>query len=165
MKRGRVAFVGIVLGMALSAPIVAWASHGKPGLWEIKVQTDMDPMQGMPDMSKMPPEVRARIEAMHKNGMTARHCMTAAEVASDKPNLSHNASCKATNVRASGQTFSADLVCSGKMSGTGHVRTTFASPDHYTSVVTMTGTASGHPVNNAMKIDAHWISPNCGKVH
>ena len=165
MKRVRFAFIGMVLGMALSAPIAAWASHGKPGLWEIKVQTDMGPMQGMPDMSKMPPEVRARIEAMHKTGMTVRHCMTAAEVASDRPNLSHNQNCKAINVKATGQTFSADLVCTGKMIGSGHVRTTFDSPGHYTSVVNMTGTVSGHSVNNAMKIDARWVSPNCGSVH
>jgi len=165
MKRVRVACVGIVLGMALSAPIVAWASHGKAGLWEIRVQTAMGQMAGMPDMSKMPAAVRARLEAMQKNGMTVRHCMTSADVANGRPNMSHSPGCKAINERTTGQTFSADLVCTGNMKGTGHVRTTFDSPDHYTSSVTMTGTANGHPVNNAMKIEAHWVSPKCGSVH
>jgi hypothetical protein len=165
MKRVRVACVGIVLGMALSAPIVAWASHGKAGLWEIRVQTAMGQMAGMPDMSTLPPEVRARIEAMQRNGNTVRHCMTAADVANDRSNMSHNQYCKAINSKRIGQTFSVDLVCTGKMNGTGHVQFTFDSPEHYAGTETMNGTANGHPVNSSIKIDAHWVSPNCGSVH
>lgn len=164
MKKVRVACVGIVLGMALSAPIVAWASHGKAGLWEINVRTNASPMQSMPNLSKVPPEMRARMQAMVSNGNTIRHCMTAADVANDTPKMSQNSDCKATKVKAVGQTFSVDLVCTGRMNGTGHVQTTFDSPEHYTSTMTMNGTAGGHPVNNVTKIDARWVSPKCGKV-
>ena len=59
MKAVRVLILGAVLGV--SAPIIAWASHGKAGLWEVTVQNDMGGMSGMPDMSKMPPQARARM--------------------------------------------------------------------------------------------------------
>ena len=163
MKAVRVLILGAVLGV--SAPIIAWASHGKVGLWEVTVQNDMGGMSGMPDMSKMPPQVRAQIEAMHRNGTTVRHCMTAAEVNNDKPNLTRAANCKTTNVRMSGRTFSADLACTGKMNTTGHVQVTYDSPEHYTGSETINGTIHGRPVNSTTRFSARWISPNCGNVH
>jgi len=169
MKTRRILLLGTVLATAVSVSLAAWAGHGKAGLWDINIQTNMGQMQGMPDMSKMPPEVQARMKAMgmqmNGSGMTVRHCMTAADVNAEKPNMSHNAECKAINVNMSGQTYSADLVCKGKMNATGHVQFTFASPEHYFGSETMTGTANGHPVNHTTKIDARWISADCGKVH
>jgi len=166
MKTVRILSLGAVLALGVAVPLAAWAGHGKAGLWEIKIQTGMGQMQGMPDMSKMPPEVQARMNAMMSgNGMTVRHCMTAAEVNADKPNMSHNAECKAINVRMSGQAYSADLVCQGKLNATGHVQFTFASPEHYFGSESMNGTADGHPVNNSTKIDARWVSVDRGKVH
>ena len=169
MKTVRILSLGAVLGLAISVPLAAWAGHGKAGLWEVKIQTAMGQMQGMPDMSQMPPEVRAHMKGMGMQmggpGMSVRHCMTAAEVNADKPDMSHNSECKAINVRMSGQTYSADLVCRGKLNATGHLQFTFASPEHYFGSETMTGTADGHPVNNTTKIDARWISADCGKAH
>ena len=160
----------LVLGVAfcVSVPIIAWASHGKVGLWEINVQTNMGAVPGMPDMSKLPPEAQARMKAMgiqmNGNGITMRHCMTPAEVNNDKPDLSRNKDCKTTNVRMTGRTFSADLVCTGRINGKGHIEVTYDSPEHYTALETMSGTAGGHPVNNSTKMTGRWLSANCGKV-
>ena len=166
MKAIRVLALGIAV--SVSIPIIAWASHGKVGLWEINVQTNMGAMPGMPDMSKLPPEAQARMKAMgmqmNGNGLTVRHCMTVADVNNDKPNLSQNQECKTTNVKMIGQKFSADLVCTGRLNGTGHIEVTYDSPEHYTAFETMSGTAGGHPVNNSTKMSGRWISPDCGKV-
>jgi len=167
MNAIRVVLIGAMVGAVVSAP--AWASHGKAGLWEIKIQSDMGQMPGMPDMSKLPPEVQARMKAagVQMNGgggMTVQHCMTQAEVNAQNPNMTHNASCKATNVQRNGQSFSADIVCTGHMNGTGHVQFTFDSPEHYYGSESMTGTAEGHPVSHSMKMDARWISADCGSV-
>jgi hypothetical protein len=167
MKAVRVLILGAILGV--SAPIIAWASHGKAGLWEVTVQNDMGGMSGMPDMSKMPPQARARMQAMgmrmDAHGMTVRRCMTQAEVNNDKPDLSRAPNCKTTNVRMSGRTFSADLTCTGTMNATGHVQVTYDSPEHYAGSETVNGTIHGHPVNSTTRFSARWISPNCGNVH
>jgi hypothetical protein len=153
------------IGVGIALPAVAWASHGKAGLWEITIRSDMGQMQGMPDLSKLPPDARAQILAMSRNGITVRHCMTAADVNNDKPAMSHNQDCKATNTKMNGQTFSVDLVCTGRMNGTGHVQFTFDSPVHYAGSEVMNLTANGHITSHTTNIDAHWVSADCGSVH
>ncbi len=166
MKRVRVACVGIVLAAVVSAPIVAWASHGKAGLWEITVKGGAGARPGMPDMSKMPPEAQARMKAMMGGHIiTVRHCVTAADTANDKPNLSHSQDCKMTNEKMTGHTFSADMVCTGKLIGTGHVEATYDTPEHYTSTESMKGTVHGHQVDNSTTMEGRWISADCGNVH
>jgi len=165
MKTVRALSLITAIGVGIALPAVAWASHGKAGLWEITIRSNMGQMQGMPDLSKLPPEAQARIQAMNSNGITVRHCMTAAEVASDKPDVTHNQDCKATNTIANGQTFSVDLVCTGKVNGTGHLRFSFDGTEHYAGIETMNMTINGHIVNHTTNVDAHWLSADCGKVH
>jgi len=162
MKKLLVLSAGIAL--AASIPIVAWASHGKAGLWEIKIQ--MTGMPGMPDMSKLPPEARAHMHGMMMSGntMTIQHCMTEADVKNDHPNMQHNPECKVSNVRIVGQTFSADMTCSGHMNGTGHVTMTYDSPEHYSGTETIHMTAAGHAMDNVTHIEGRWLSPKCGNV-
>jgi len=50
------------------------------------------------------------------------------------------------------------------MNATGHVQFTFDSPAHYFGEETMTGTVHGQPMNNVTKIDARWVSADCGGV-
>src|ERR1700744_690509 len=90
----RVLYIGAIAAGVLALPIAAFASHGKVGLWEVTTTMNMGGagMQ-MPDLSKLPPDQRAMVEAqlkksgvsMNGNTVTAQHCMTASEVATDKP--------------------------------------------------------------------------------
>lgn len=59
--------------------------------------------------------------------------MATADTANDKPDASHNPYCKATAAKAVGQTFSVDLVRTGKINGTDRVLT--ATGDEQTSIV------------------------------
>ncbi|MDE2182079.1 MAG: DUF3617 domain-containing protein [Alphaproteobacteria bacterium] len=158
----------LALGAALLAVApLAWAGHGKVGLWEITIHNNSGHMSGMPDMSKLPPEARAQMQSHHAgmmgpNGMTVRHCMTAAEVNNDKPDLAHNSQCKASNIKMSGQTFSADIVCSGKtMNGKGHVQIAYTSPEHYTGSETMSLIVDGQPMQHDMTMEGKWVSAVC----
>lgn len=146
----------------------AIASHGKVGLWEVSVTMNMGGV-AMPDMSKLPPEAQARMKAMgvHMGGntVTAQHCMTAAEVASDQPqnmSQSHNKECKMINVKMSGQSFNADMSCSGEVNATGHMNVTYDSPAHYSGKSTLVGTSNGHPVNMTQSFEGRWLKADCG---
>ena len=167
MNRIRVALIAAA-AMFFAASGVAFASHGKAGLWSVQIQ--ISGMSGMPDISRMPPEIQARMKAMgmsaNGNVMTVQHCMTPAEVAQDIPRMDPRAGkmCKFANVQTDSHTMSADMICSGEMQGTGHIAFTFDSDTHYTGVVSMTGTAGGHPVDHEQKIEGHWISADCGGV-
>jgi hypothetical protein len=157
--------VGIAAA-ALLLPASALAAHGKAGLWDITTKTQMPGVE-MPDMSKMPPEVQARMKAMHMHmsdkGMQTQHCMTQAEVDQDKPPMHHNG-CKLTSYKASGHSFTGDMACTGEFQGTGHMQVTYDSPEHYKGSVTMSGTGHGHPMNMHTSFEGHWVSANCGNV-
>lgn len=159
----RTAAIGIALAVAASP--AALAAHGKVGTWE--VTTTFGGMPAMPNMANLPPEAQARMKAhgtmMHGHGMTSRFCMTAQEVNSDKPAMTHHGDCQAQNVKASGNTFSADVVCKGRMNGKGHIEITYSSPEHYSGRQTMTFEMNGQQMNHDMTMDAHWVSPTCEK--
>lgn len=155
----RLAFAAIAAVLAASP---ALAAHGKVGLWQITIRMNMAGM--------IPPAQLAKMRAMGlhmptDSASTHRHCMTAAEVAMNRPPpSSHGMDCKVQNVRITGQSFSSDTVCSGRMQGTGHATMTFSSPEHYSGRVNFTGTAHGRPANMTMSVDGKWLSPSCGKV-
>ena len=146
----------------------ALAAHGKAGLWQLTIQTNSGAMAGMPDMSKLPPQVQAQMRAhgtsMGGNTMTSKYCMTAAQVASDQPAFRQASNCKSENARMSGNTFSADVVCTGAMKSRGHTEITYTSPEHYSGTQTTDVFMEGRAIHTTMNMDARWLSPNCGKV-
>ncbi len=77
--KARFLFAGVATLALVAAGGAALASHGKVGLWDITVT--MSGAMHLPDMSKMPPEVLARMKAMgvssNGNSMHVQHCMTA----------------------------------------------------------------------------------------
>lgn len=163
----RMAFVGLTC-IAILAP-AALAGHGKVGTWQVTTRMGgMDnAMVKMPDMSKLPPAVQAKMKArgMQMNpggGMTAKFCMTEDQVKADKPPMTRpDSPCKPQNIKVTGHTFSADIVCTGKMNGRGHTEMTFDSPEHYSGHQTMTMTMEGRTMTHEMFMDAKWLSPNC----
>ena len=158
------AAIGVAVGV-LACP-AAFAGHGKVGTWEVNTKMNMGGMPAMPNMANLPPEVQARMKArgvqMNGNGgITSRFCMTPEQVANDKPPMTHRGNCQAQNMKTSGNTFSADVVCTGQMQAKGHVEFTFSSPEHYSGHQTMTMTMDGRQMTNEMTMDARWLSPDC----
>ncbi|HEY8948908.1 MAG TPA: DUF3617 domain-containing protein [Rhizomicrobium sp.] len=121
----------------------AFADHGKAGLWKITTTSQMS--------------------GQKVQSFSSEHCMTVAETKNDTI-ASQNASCKMTNEKAGGGTFSADMVCNGQVNGSGSLTVTYDSPTHYTGQLTMaskTGSATSHVTN---RFEGKWASANCGKV-
>lgn len=171
----RVLYFGAIAAGVLALPIAAFASHGKVGLWEITTTMNMGGagMQ-MPDLSKLPPDQRAMVEAqlkksgvsMNGNSMTTQHCMTASEVAQDKPPaMGRMKDCTVQNMQFTGGSMTADTVCSSAdMSGKGHIAVSYSGDSNYSGSMTFNGTAQGHPINMNNTFSGRWISADCGSV-
>ncbi len=159
---------GAVVVAAASLPVAAWAGHVKPGLWEFKIQSNSGQMQSMPDMSKMPPQVRARLRAqgvqMNGGDTIVRQCITPTMANADKFEMGNSKNCRVENARYTGNTYTADMVCTGRMNSRGHVQITFESPLHYYGTTTVNGSIGDRKINTAMKIDAHFVIGDCGKI-
>jgi len=165
MKASRAIAFGMLATAIAALPMAALASHGKAGLWDVTIR------MSMANMPQIPPEQLAKMKAMgisipNVNSVTTQHCMTAAEVASDKPpQMQHNSECTQQNTNLSHGTFTADLVCTGaNMQGTGHITATFDSDTHYTSQMVFNGTAHGHSTTFTNTIEGKWVSADCGSV-
>lgn len=173
MKLSRILACGAALAAAgaIAIPALA-ASHGKVGLWEITTTMNMAGMQ-MPDLSKLPPDQRAMVEAqMKKNGvtmsgrtMTTKHCMTAQEVAAGKPDMSHMKDCTVQNLSTTASGMSADLVCKGDMNGRGHMQVSYSGDTSYSGSMTMKGSAHGQPIDMTNTFSGKWVSADCGSVN
>lgn len=161
MSKGK--FAGLMLlGLGL-IPVAALASHGKAGLWEITTTMNM------PNMPQMSPQQMAQMQAMGMHmpmghTMTVQRCMTAEDVAQDKPPPMHNRECTMINVKIDGHTFSGDTVCNGDFQGQGHFSVTYDGDSHYSGTTSMTGSANGHPISTSNSFDGKWVSADCGNV-
>jgi len=150
--------------------VPAIAGHGKVGLWNVTITTNMGGV-AMPDMSKLPPEAQAAMRAhgvtMNGNTMSVQHCMSQEEVdASGPPPMRNQKDCTMMNTKLGSNSFSADMTCHGEMNGTGHVEVSYDTPEHYVGKTTMSGTMQGHPVSMATTFEGRWASADCkGLTH
>jgi hypothetical protein len=158
-----------VLVSALAAlfvlPSAAYASHGKVGLWETTTTPDTG------NAPAIPPEALAQMKAhgikpsaSSGRSFTAQFCMTAEEVNSETPPAMKNNPCKMTSSKTVGQTFSADMVCSGALQGTSHFTVTYDTPEHYKGRSEFNGRNSGHPFHSATAFEGRWLKADCGNV-
>ena len=142
----------------------ALASHGRVGLWRITTRMDM------PNMTQIPPEQLAKMREMGiqmpmGNTITTEHCMTAAEVANDRPpSTGREKDCTVENIKIAGGTYNADMVCKGEMNGKGHVQVSYESADHYAGKLQFSGIAHGHAAAMTSTFEGKFISASCGPV-
>ena len=123
-------------------PVSALAGHGKAGLWQATMTSDMS-----------------------AKGFTSKFCMTQAMVNYDKPPaMQGNNPCKMVSSKTVGQTYSADMVCSGQMQGTSHFTVTYDRPEHYNGESDFKGSVSGHPFNSKTNFEGKWLQADCGSV-
>lgn len=146
----------------------AWAADAmKPGLWEMTVKSD-----AFKDMPQIPPE---QMEQMRKmginvpqfsgNGMVSKVCITPKMAAQQAPGLDKMESgCQTKNMKRSGGSYSADIVCSGDMKGTGKVSGSFSGNERVSTVYDFKGTMDGEPVSHHQESSGRWLGKDCGGV-
>lgn len=155
------ALSGVVILSAVALP--ALASHGKAGLWETTTTNDNAPQMALP------PEALAQMKAHgvklpESRAFTSRYCMTAEEVATDAPPPMRGRECKLTGTKIAGQTFSADVACTGTVQGTSHFSVSYDSAEHYSGESEFTGSEGGQPFHSKTRIEGRWIASDCGDV-
>ena len=150
MRKNRVWVIMGLCVVALAAQ--AQGPNRKPGLWE--VTTNMS-MTGMPQMPQMP-------------SRTSQVCVTQAMI--DKYGGPYSnpqrGNCQLTDISLTPTGMNAKLACTGQMTMTGTVQTTFVDANTTKTTVHTTATmgASGRTMDMTMESTASYKGPDCGSV-
>jgi hypothetical protein len=149
----------------------------KAGEWEYSVTMKMAGMPQMGQMpqipadklAQMPPEQRARVEALMKNAgnmasgkpMVNKHCLKKEDMANFNP-TGMSKTCKMTVVSSSGRKFEAKVACDEPDNKTTSTIVAEAqSAESMTFTVTSTGTSHGKPVNMNINGSGKWLGAAC----
>jgi hypothetical protein len=153
----------ILSGLLFVAAVFAWAQGRKAGLWEMTTTMtwQQSPLPaGMPAPPNSPFAGGPRVTQV---------CLTQETI--DKygapvPNSRND--CQLTNVQKSDHGMTADLVCSGRMSGKGALHSEWPDPEHATGGVHFTGTVQARsgsmPVEWTSQSTSVFKSADCGDV-
>lgn len=159
------------------APLACLADDATPflnvktGLWEDTVSTQTSGMPSIPEdvLAKMPPERRAQIEAMMKNGMaahTVKSCVTPDMLRKATFYEDRSNACTRTVKASSASSVDFHMECNmghGKTVADGH----FAASDaeNFKGEVTgVTTTQDGRTIPSKTTITGHWLSSDCGNL-
>ncbi|HEV1287940.1 MAG TPA: DUF3617 domain-containing protein [Bryobacteraceae bacterium] len=136
----------------------------KPGLWETTTVQERSGMPSIPPetLARMPPEQRARIEAMTA-GKAAPTTRQSCRLENDlKPFTDDNTqSCKQTIVTSTSTKQEVKMECE---KGTANVTVEAKDSEHVNGLVVMHMGANGRTMDMKITITAKWISSSCGDV-
>lgn len=175
------------LAIVLLAGTATWAAEPVPldvktGEWEYTVTTQMTgigPAGGAKQMpqippdqlAKMPPDVRARVEAQMKqaqavmNGQptttTSKNCIKKEDLAKFNPSNMGNQNCKTTIANSSSRKLEMKMECTdtNRMSGTVLVEAT--GSDSIKFNLDMTGANNGQPMTMKANGTGKWVGGTC----
>jgi Spy/CpxP family protein refolding chaperone len=155
------------------ASTAAWAQslNVKPGLWEVTATTHASGLPPM-DLSSLPPEQRAKIEAAMKKQMNdmakptvTRECMTKEKI--DKELFGDkdlDPSCKRTSITRTATVQELKVECTGKQKMTGTMHFEALTPEAVKGTVNMVAEGAGQTMNASSTFTAKWLGDNCGDV-
>lgn len=173
----RVALALSALAVAVIMPVSARAQAQsvppiKPGLWEIKSEREVDGKKA-PDpteqMKNLPPDVRAKVEAMMKEkgvgmgeGGMNRVCLSRESL--DKGSWQgQNENCKTEFTGRSTTSWKWHSVCTRPESESDG-EALFANSENYTVKTHMKMKVQGQERMTTMTIQAKWMGNNCGDI-
>jgi hypothetical protein len=143
--------IWVVVSCCLIAMAASAQGQRKAGLWEVTSQMSMS---GMPNM----PAMGAR---------TQQVCVTQAMIDKYGGPYSNpqNAQCQVTNMSLTTTGMSADLSCTGQMSMTGTVKTTFVDANTTKTTMLMNMTmGNGQQMQMTMNATSSYKGADCGSV-
>jgi hypothetical protein len=144
----------------------------KEGLWEITTTHSMSGMPAMPNippdaLAKMPPEQRARVEAMMKGGPDVRkECVTKEKLEKHSAFSNNRGDCTRTVVNSTGSKLEVKFHCEEKQaSSDGSFVLEAVSSDSTKGAMHMvTNSNSGHTMNMDFTFSSKYLGPACGDV-
>lgn len=171
MRCFRLASLGLLLSChALSVPAQN-APPIKPGLWEVQSERLVDG-KPMPDMAQrmkdMPPEARARMEALMKargSGIEGGLKICHTKESLDQGRW-HDAQtrCKTDFGTRTGSVWKWHSSCGEPTASETDGEVTFTNPENYTVKTSMTMTMKGQARTSQMTMTAKWLGSDCGAV-
>lgn len=178
MKSFSLALV-LLMGLGLNLAGQARAQTIEPGLWELRHEVRMPDRPDMEaamaqmreQMKNLPPEARKMME-QQMSGMgvglgrdgAIRNCVSPEEAKGDVIREGEERDgCTYTKVSRSGNVWRGSVACKDPQSQ-GEFTVTLHDSKHYTMEARMTGQDQGRPTRMEMKVDARFISADCGKL-
>ena len=162
--------VCIALGCCLIALAAKAQSKQKPGLWETTSTMTMAGMPQMPQMPQLPPGVQLPPGGGMGGPHTTQVCITQAMI--DKYGGPYSnpqrGDCQTTNISIKPDGMSATVACTGQMTATGTVESTWTDPNTTHTKMHMTGTMqmgpNSRPIDMTMQSTSVYKGPDCGSV-
>ena len=141
----------------------------KPGLWELQTQMRSDEMDKR--LAAMPPEQRARLQAMlgqpgvaGSGGQGIRYCLSPEDAKRPPTDGPHErGDCKTDYTNRSGNRLTFKTVCSEPPS-TADGEVVFEGPEAYTMKMHRIATVKGAERTMDVEMHAHFVAADCGDV-
>ena len=167
------------LALIVFSALTLWAADNitplnvKEGLWEMTVTHSMSGMPAMPDippdvLAKMPPEQRARMEAMMKGGPSTdvrKECITKEKLAKNSAFSNNRGECTRTVVNSTGSKLEVKIHCEEKQASTdGTLVLETVGSDHVKGTMQSATNANGHTMNMNFTFSSKYLGPTCGDV-
>lgn len=158
---------------------VLWAAdkitplNVKEGLWEVTVTHSMSGMPAMPaippeTLAKMPPEQRARIEAMMKGGASTdvrKDCVTKEKLDKQTAFSDNRKECTRTVVNSTGSKLEIKLHCEDKQtSGDGTLLVEALGSDNVKGSMHFVTNSNSRTMNMDFTFSSKYLGPACGDV-
>jgi hypothetical protein len=146
----------------------------KEGLWEVTVSHSMSGMPATPNippdaLAKMPPEQRARMEAMMKGTPSTdvrKECITKEKLERHSAFSNNRGDCTRTVVSSTGSKLEVKFHCEEKQSSSdGNILIEALGSDNVKGTTHLvTNTSSGHTMTMDFTITSKYLGPACGDV-
>jgi uncharacterized protein DUF3617 len=169
----------VLLALIVLSSLGLWAADGvtplnvKEGLWENTVTRSMTGMPNMPAippeaLAKMPPEQRARVEAMMKGGATTdvrKECVTKEKLEKRSAFSDNRGDCTRTVVNSTGSKLEVKFHCEEKQASTdGTLVLEALSSDNVKGTMHSVTNTHGQTMNMDFTFSSKYLGPACGDV-
>ncbi len=168
----------VAMGLALlPAAASAAALDVKTGLWEATTTIETSGAPPM-DLSRLPPEQRARLEAAlkkqeaqgpHKHSSVVRNCVTQEQLSRQPFDelgsklQKQGETCKTTVVSATSKHWQGKFECTGKTAISGELSIDALSRERVRGEARSHASNDAHAMSSHVTISARWLGADCGK--
>lgn len=169
----------LVLAMTILCSIMLWAGDNitplniKVGLWEVTSTHSMKGMAAIANippetLAKMPPEQRAKIEAMTKGTPTTdvrKECVTKEKLAKFSAFSDNRGDCTRSVMNSTGSKLEVKFHCEEKQSSSdGTFKLEALSSDSIKGSMHMDANAKGQAMSMDFVISSKYLGSDCGDV-
>jgi len=169
----------LLFALIVFSPLALWAADAitplnvKEGLWEVTVTHSMTGMPNMPvippdALAKMPPDQRARVEAMMKGGPSTdvrKECITKEKLERHSAFSVNRGDCTRTVVNSTGTKLEVKVHCEEKQTSTdGTLLLEAVSSDSVKGTMQYVTNTNSRTVNMNFTFSSKYLGPACGDV-